>query len=100
MNAEEKIKYNEYLEKQERLNEEAEKLRKILNQELKKLNSSSKELIAQFDNKISVLFMKRLEYSYRIYEQELMVLKLKKSIFRENLIRDELMLTNKDLMEI
>ena len=92
MTEEERIKYNIYLEKQEILNEEAQKLRKILNQEMKKLRMNIKEIISNFDNKVSILYMKKLEYNYRIYEQELFILKYKRSMYREKLMDQELTL--------
>lgn len=56
-----------------------EKFRKKLEQDLKKLNDKIEEICANFDNKLFVLFTKRLEYQYKIYEQENYIIKLHQS---------------------
>ena len=70
------------------------KLRKKLEQDLKKLKERIMEICANFDNKLFILFNKRLEYQYRIYEHENYIIKLMQSIksesnYREAVVEDE-----------
>jgi hypothetical protein len=83
MNEEELAKYEEFLEKQEKMRDDQEKMRKILNQELKKIMADIKSACADFDEMISTLFIKRLEYQYRVYEQEMILVKLKQLLVEE-----------------
>lgn len=73
------------------------KLRKKLEQDLKKLKEKIVELCANFDNKIFVLFNKRLEYQYRIYEHENAIIKLMQSIHNEKKMDLAISLDEKDL---
>jgi len=70
------------------------KLRKKLEQDLKKLKERIVEICASFDNKLFILFNKRLEYQYRIFEHENYIIKLMQSIksehnYREAVVEDE-----------
>lgn len=84
MNEEERGKYDEYLKKQEIVKEEADRMRKILTQELKKLKTENKELISEFDSALRILSMKRHEYKYRVLEREFFATKLKQNIHSDN----------------
>ena len=68
MNEEERIKLKEFEVKKARLEEEKEKIRKNLENELKKLKNEILELCVRFDDKLLILFRRKLEYDYRIYE--------------------------------
>ena len=83
MNEEERAKYDEFLALEAKLNEEKEKIKKSLEQELRKTRSEISELCETFDKKLFILFLKRLEYQYRICEQELYIIKLSESILKE-----------------
>lgn len=71
------------------------KIRKKLEQELSKLKNKIKEICQNFDRKIFILFTKRLEYTYRIYEQEMYIIKLSQSLFDEK--SNQQYLSNLDL---
>jgi hypothetical protein len=90
MNEEEAVKYDEFLEKQEKIKDDQEKMRKILNQELKKIMSDIKNACGDFDDQLEILFIKRLEYQYRVYEQEMILVKLKQLLMDELLTKKEL----------
>lgn len=75
MTEEERAKFDEFLALEAKLNEEKEKIKKSLEQELRKTRGEINELCETFDKKLFILFLKRLEYSYRICEQELYVIK-------------------------
>ena len=77
MKEEEIVAYDAFLEQQERAKEENEKLKKVLLQELKKLQTETKAICTDFDTQFDLLFMKRLEYLYRIHEQEFIGIRLK-----------------------
>merc|ERR1719498_1411331 len=83
MTEEERVKYDDFLAKELKLNEEKEKIKKSLEQELRKTRTEINELCENFDKKLFILFLKRLEYSYRICEQELYVIKLTEAILKE-----------------
>jgi hypothetical protein len=80
MNEEERMKFKEYEIKKQKLEEEKDKIRKNLEVELKKSKQEVTELCQKFDEKLIILFKKKLEYDYRIYEQELYIVKLALSI--------------------
>lgn len=90
MNEEELAKYEEFLEKQEKMRDDQEKMRKILNQELKKIMADIKSTCADFDEMLSTLFIKRLEYQYRVYEQEMILVKLKQLLVEEMTLSQKL----------
>ena len=81
MTEEERVKYEEMLEAAERAKEEAEKAKKIMKQDLKKLKSEQQEIISTFDRILVITQMKRLEVEYKIYENELFLLKLNKDLY-------------------
>ena len=87
MTEEERNKYDEYLKNQEQLQEEAERMRKILTQELKKLKIENREIINEFDSSLRITFMVGLEYNYRVLEQEYFVSKLKQSLHNDEQIK-------------
>lgn len=91
MDDDERIKFNEFEAKESLLKEEREKLRKNLELELRKLRNEIKEICEKFDDKIFVLYRRRLEYDYRVYEQELYIIKLTLSMLIEedNVTRKE-----------
>jgi hypothetical protein len=68
MNEEERMKFKEYEIKKQKLEEEKDKIRKNLEVELKKSKQEVTELCQKFDEKLIILFKKKLEYDYRIYE--------------------------------
>lgn len=48
--------------------------------ELKKLNNEITDICSRFDEKLLILFRRKLEYDYRILEQELSIVRLALSI--------------------
>lgn len=80
---EEKVKKQEFQLRKKKHEEEVMKLKKKLEQDLKKLRDKINEVCTNFDQKLFVLFTKRLEYQYRIYEQEGYIVKLLSSINAE-----------------
>lgn len=76
MNEEEKKKFKEY----EIYMEEREKQRKAWDQELKKTSADINEICIKFQEKLDHLFKKKLFYDYRIYEQELYIIRLSLSL--------------------
>lgn len=80
MNDDEKIRFREYELKEQKQNEEKEKLRKNLENELKKLNSEINEICAKFDERLGIFLKKKLEYEQRLGEQQLYVIKITQSI--------------------
>ena len=76
MNEEEKKKLKEY----EAYMEEREKQRKAWDQELKKTSADIQEICSKFQEKLDLLFKKKLFYDYRIYEQELAIIRLSLSL--------------------
>ena len=83
MNEEEKLKMREYEVKEQKMNEEREKMRKNLENELKNLKNQIEEYAYKFDEKLLMVFKRRLEYDQRIYEQELYVIRLVLSMIRQ-----------------
>ncbi len=68
MTEEERVRLKEFEVKKLRLEEEKEKIRKNLENELKKLKNEIIDVCLRFDEKLLLLFRKKLEYDYRIYE--------------------------------
>lgn len=84
MTEDERSRLKEFEVKKARLEEEKEKIRKNLESELKKLRNEILEICFRFDDKLLILFRRRLEYDYRIYEQELYVIRLALSIIMQS----------------
>lgn len=80
MTEEERVKLKEYETKKQRLEEEKEKIRKNLENELKKLKNEIIEICMRFDEKLLYMFRRKLEFDYRIKEQELYIVRLALSI--------------------
>jgi hypothetical protein len=68
MTEEERSRLKEFEVKKQRLEEEKEKIRKNLESELKKLKNEILDVCYRFDERLLVLFRRKLEYDYRIYE--------------------------------
>jgi hypothetical protein len=83
MTEDERTKFKEFEVKKARLEEEKEKIRKNLENELKKLRNEILEICFRFDEKLLILFRRKLEYDYRIYEQELYIIRLALSIIMQ-----------------
>ncbi|XP_054839059.1 cilia- and flagella-associated protein 43 [Eublepharis macularius] len=75
-NEDEKKIYKEYEKKVKELNEEREKHRKILETELRKLQSSVQETTQTFDEIVSRLFDKKVKSEMVIYQEELKITNL------------------------
>lgn len=80
---EQKAKLEDFKVKKAKYDEEAKKLKQKLKQDLDKHQEKIAEICASFDHKLTVLFNKRLEYQYRIYEQENYIIKLIQSVQAE-----------------
>ena len=76
MTEEERMKFREFEIKEQKFNEEKEKIRKNLELELRKLKNEINDVCNRFDEKLFVLFRRKLEFDYRISEQELYIIKL------------------------
>lgn len=94
---EEKGKLKEFEAKKQKLDEEKEKLKKNLENELKKLKNDVAEICQKFDQKLLILFRRKLEFDYRIAEQELYIVKLVLSIYFQNGILNKKDQTNANL---
>lgn len=68
MTEEERMKMKEFEVRKQKLEEEKEKIRKNLEAELKKLNNEITDICSRFDEKLLILFRRKLEYDYRILE--------------------------------
>ena len=68
MNEEERVRLKEYEVKKQRLEEEKEKIRKNLENELKKIKSDVLEICNKYDDKLLLLFKRKLEFDYRVFE--------------------------------
>ncbi|XP_077205761.1 cilia- and flagella-associated protein 43 isoform X2 [Paroedura picta] len=75
-NEDEKKIYKEYEKKVKELNEEREKHRKILETELRKLQSSVQETTQTFDEIVNRLFEKKVKSEMVIYQEELKIINL------------------------
>lgn len=91
MNDDEKIRFREYELKEQKQNEEKEKLRKNLENELKKLNSEINEICVKYDEKLNIFLKRKLEYDQRLGEQQLYVIKLTQSIMQERNQKDKVL---------
>ena len=91
MEDEERIKFSEFEAKEALIKEESEKIKKNLEIELRKLKNEIREICEKFDEKLFVLYRRRLEYEYRTQEQELYIIKLTLSMLIEddNVFRKE-----------
>ncbi|PVD30534.1 hypothetical protein C0Q70_09802 [Pomacea canaliculata] len=65
------------------LNEEREKFRKQLETELRKLQAQIKEGMAAFDETLNQLFLKKIKVMMVIYQEELKILRLRRSLLIE-----------------
>ena len=90
MTDDEKAKFEHFKIQKQKFEEEALKLKKRLEQDLNKLREKIAETCTNFDQKLLVLFNKRLEYQYRIYEQENYIIKLMQSVQSEKTYRSSL----------
>lgn len=70
----------EFEKKEKHLMEEREKYRKALEAELKKLQTANTEGMAAFDEKLNRLFRQKIEYQKTIYQEELKIVRLSRSI--------------------
>jgi len=84
MEDEERIKFSEFEAKEALVKEEREKIKKNLEIELRKLKNEIREICEKFDDKLFVLYRRRLEYEYRTQEQELYITKLTLSMLIED----------------
>ncbi len=84
MDDDERIKFSEFEAKESMIKEEREKIKKNLEIELRKLKNEIKEICEKFDEKLFVMYRRRLEYEYRAYEQELYIIKLTLSMLIED----------------
>lgn len=67
MTEDQRHRYKEFEEKEKKLAEDKEKLKKILEGELKKLQFEVGDICNHFDEKVRELFMLRLNTDYEIY---------------------------------
>jgi len=84
MSNEQRQKLEDFEAKKAQLLDERTKIIKKRKQDLKKLQKKIEEIKKTFDRKLFVLFTKRMEYQYRVYEQQMYVIKLKQSLLGEN----------------
>ena len=84
MDDDERVKFAEFEAKESLVKEEREKIRKNLELELRKLKNEIKEICEKFDERLFVLYRRRLEYEYRVEEQELYIIKLTLSMLIED----------------
>jgi hypothetical protein len=71
MSEEEKSKLKEFEQKRQKAEEEKERIVKKLEAELRKLRQEIDDIMERYDEKLFGLIKRRLEYDYRIEEQEL-----------------------------
>jgi hypothetical protein len=83
MTEDQRMKLREFEAKDAKLKEEKEKIRKNLELELKKLKAEINDISNKFDDRVFILFRRRLEYEYRISEQELYIIRLTLSILMQ-----------------
>lgn len=86
MTEEEIQKFDAFVESKERIKQDQEKMRKVLTQELKKLLGDIKKICEEFDGHLGYLFMKKLEFQYRVYEQELNLIKIQHVLQEQELL--------------
>ncbi|KRX02904.1 WD40-repeat-containing domain [Pseudocohnilembus persalinus] len=102
LNDEQKIKLKEYEVNLQKQQEEKDKIRKNLESQLKKLKQEIVEICQKFDQKLLILFRRKLEFDYRIYEQELYIVKLSLSMIEDkylNIKLEEISELSKDLSD-
>ncbi|XP_023144342.2 cilia- and flagella-associated protein 43 isoform X1 [Amphiprion ocellaris] len=80
---EEKKVYREYEKKIKDLNEEKEKYKKALKIEMKKLQDSTKDAAEKFDETLTKLLEKKVNYTVAIYQEELKITHLVDSVLIE-----------------
>jgi WD40 repeat protein len=90
MTEDQRQKLKEFEEKDKKSTEEREKLKKILEGELKKLQGEVSEYCKGFDNKVRELFLLRLDTDYEIYQMELMMARLSLSILSDEKRKEEI----------
>jgi hypothetical protein len=71
MSEEEKAKLKEYEVRRQKAEEEKERIVKKLEAELRKLRAEIDDIMEKYDEKLFSLLKRKLEYDYRIEEQEL-----------------------------
>lgn len=71
MSEEEKSKLKEFEQKRQKAEEEKERIVKKLEAELRKLKQEIDDIMEKYDEKLFALIKRKLEYDYRIEEQEL-----------------------------
>ncbi|KAL8576297.1 hypothetical protein ACOMHN_006220 [Nucella lapillus] len=84
----------EYERKVKELNEEREKFRKQLETELRKLQGLISETMAGFDETLNQLFLKKIKVMMVIYQEELKILRLRRTLLTE----EELDIREKELI--
>lgn len=67
---------------------------------MKKLKEKIEEICTNFDRKLFILFTKRLEYQYRVFEQEIYIIKLMQSILFEKRNKQDLANIDKVIQEM
>lgn len=71
MSEEEKAKMKQYEQKRQKAEEEKERIVKKLQAELRKLKMEIDDVMEKYDEKLFALIKRKLEYDYRIEEQQL-----------------------------
>ncbi|XP_022540288.2 cilia- and flagella-associated protein 43 isoform X1 [Astyanax mexicanus] len=93
---EERRSYKEYEKKTKELREEQEKYRKILEAEIKKLQTSIKDATQGFDGTLSKLFEKKVKSDMAVHQEELKIANLAYSLMiEEEILNREKHLTYK-----
>ncbi|KAJ1140683.1 hypothetical protein NDU88_007031 [Pleurodeles waltl] len=82
-NEDEKKQFKEYEKKCKDLNEEKDKLRKILEAELKKHQASIRDATLSFDESLTKLFFKKVKCEMVIYQEELKIHSLISAILND-----------------
>jgi hypothetical protein len=90
MTEDQKYKLKEFEEKEKKFNEERDRIRKLLENELKKLKLEVKEQCDKFDTRLDEVFKLRLETEQIIYQQELIISRIQLSLLQELKNTDEL----------
>ncbi|XP_076460305.1 cilia- and flagella-associated protein 43-like [Babylonia areolata] len=84
----------EYERKVKELNEEREKFRKQLETELRKLQGLITESMANFDESLNQLFLKKIKVMMVLYQEELKILRLRRALLTE----EELEIRERELL--
>lgn len=84
----------DYERKVKELNEEREKFRKQLETELRKLQGVITETMAGFDETLTQLFLKKIKVMMVIYQEELKILRLRRTLLTE----EELEIRERELL--